>query len=194
MEFVFLHYHSPLNFFDYTSFYLLFLLYLLLIFNYLFRFFIFFLLKRGCDTLSTYRKLVYVFEKSFNFFNKFSNKKKLKNKIMVHLFNMWGYHYPLIIEMYFCTFIKKIMHFIIDIVSMVILCWNNHGCHKHEVPWGCPCTRSYKPQSHGSPNFEIFGTPKFRSLGTKWHLGAGSVAMHKKYYKGESGESPKFGP
>ncbi len=32
------------------------------------------------------------------------------------------------------------------------------------------------------------------SLGTKWHLGAGSVARHKIYYKGEGDASPKFGP
>jgi len=31
----------------------------------------------------------------------------------------------------------------------------------------------------------------FGSLGTKWHLGAGLVAMHKVYYKGEGGGFPQ---
>jgi hypothetical protein len=31
----------------------------------------------------------------------------------------------------------------------------------------------------------------FGSLGTKWHLGAGSMAKHKEYYKGEDGDFPQ---
>jgi len=37
-------------------------------------------------------------------------------------------------------------------------------------------------QSHKSPNFENFET--------KWHLGVGSVARHRKYYKEEGGGFP----
>jgi hypothetical protein len=36
------------------------------------------------------------------------------------------------------------------------------------------------PQSHGNPN-----------SGTKYHLGAGLVAMHKVYYKGGNGGFPQ---
>jgi len=32
----------------------------------------------------------------------------------------------------------------------------------------------------------------FGSPGTKWHLGAGSMANHKIYYKGESGRFPQI--
>ncbi len=44
------------------------------------------------------------------------------------------------------------------------------------------CTQSYGPQSCESPNCENFETPK-----TKWHLGAGPMAKHRVYYKGEDG-------
>jgi hypothetical protein len=37
---------------------------------------------------------------------------------------------------------------------------------------------------------EISGLP-LESVGTKWHLGAGPVAKHKVYYKGESGDFPR---
>ncbi len=39
------------------------------------------------------------------------------------------------------------------------------------------------PQSRGNPNFGDFGI--------KWHLGAGPVAKHKIYYKGERGGFPQ---
>jgi hypothetical protein len=49
-------------------------------------------------------------------------------------------------------------------------------------------------QNHESPNFENLGLPileiwdsQLGSPGTKWHLGAGPVARHKKYYKKECG-------
>jgi hypothetical protein len=44
----------------------------------------------------------------------------------------------------------------------------------------------------GVPILGISGLP-FGSLGTKWHLGAGLVAMDIIYYKGEDGGFPKFG-
>jgi hypothetical protein len=47
------------------------------------------------------------------------------------------------------------------------------------------------PQSCGSPNFGNFGTPT-REPGPKCHLGAGPVARHKIYYKGESGGFPQI--
>jgi len=37
----------------------------------------------------------------------------------------------------------------------------------------------------------ISGLP-LGSLGTKWHLGAGPVARHKVYYKGEGGGFPQI--
>jgi hypothetical protein len=37
----------------------------------------------------------------------------------------------------------------------------------------------------------ISGLP-LGSLGTKWHLGAGLVARHKVYYKGEGGGFPQI--
>jgi hypothetical protein len=43
------------------------------------------------------------------------------------------------------------------------------------------------PQNHENPNFGNFGTPK----GTKYHLGASPVAIHKVYYKGEGGGFPQ---
>jgi len=56
------------------------------------------------------------------------------------------------------------MHFIIDIVSMVILCWSNHVCHKHEVPWGCPCTINFQIYSWHS-KYTCFQT----CTGDIWH-------------------------
>jgi hypothetical protein len=38
---------------------------------------------------------------------------------------------------------------------------------------------------------KVMGPQSHKSLGTKWHLGAGLVAMHKVYYKGESGGFPQ---
>jgi hypothetical protein len=43
------------------------------------------------------------------------------------------------------------------------------------------------PQSYGSLNFGNFET-----LEAKWHLGVGSIVMHKVYYKGEGGVLPQF--
>jgi hypothetical protein len=40
-------------------------------------------------------------------------------------------------------------------------------------------------QSYKNPNFENFGIPNLGVLGQKWHLGAGPMARHKEYYKGE---------
>jgi hypothetical protein len=42
------------------------------------------------------------------------------------------------------------------------------------------------PQSRRSPSCQNFG-----SLGTKWHLGAGPVASHRVYYKGEATNFPQ---
>jgi hypothetical protein len=41
------------------------------------------------------------------------------------------------------------------------------------------------PQSRGMPVVGILGLPN-----TKWHLGAGPVARHIVYYKGEGGGFP----
>ncbi len=42
------------------------------------------------------------------------------------------------------------------------------------------------PQSHESPNFGNFGTPR-----TKCHLDVGLVERHRVYYKGESDAFPQ---
>jgi hypothetical protein len=42
------------------------------------------------------------------------------------------------------------------------------------------------PQSHRSPNFSNFGTPKI-----KCHLDVGFVERHKVYYKGEGDSFPQ---
>jgi hypothetical protein len=44
-------------------------------------------------------------------------------------------------------------------------------------------------QSRGSPNFENFETPTWESLDK--HLGAGLVATHREYYKGEGDGFPQ---
>jgi len=48
----------------------------------------------------------------------------------------------------------------------------------------------WAPKVTGIPTMGISGLP-FGSPRTKWHLGAGLVARHKAYYKGEGGGSPK---
>jgi hypothetical protein len=45
-------------------------------------------------------------------------------------------------------------------------------------------------KSHESP-FREFWDPQHGSLVTKWHLGAGPLARHKEYYKGEGGDFPQ---
>jgi len=45
-------------------------------------------------------------------------------------------------------------------------------------------------QSFESPNFGISGL-SFKSPGTKCHLGAGPMARHIIYYKGEGGDFPQ---
>jgi len=45
-------------------------------------------------------------------------------------------------------------------------------------------------QSHKSPNFGNFRTRTWEAQ-DKRHLGAGPVAIHKKYYKGEGGGFPQ---
>ncbi len=42
------------------------------------------------------------------------------------------------------------------------------------------------PESHGSPNFGNFGTPR-----TKCHLDVDFMERHKVYYKGEGGGFPQ---
>ncbi len=42
------------------------------------------------------------------------------------------------------------------------------------------------PQSHGSPNFGNFGSPR-----TKCHLDVSLMERHKVYYKGEGGGFPE---
>ncbi len=51
--------------------------------------------------------------------------------------------------------------------------------------WAPKITRVLTIEISGPP----FGTP-----GTKWHLGAGPVAMHKVYYKAKAGGFPKSWP
>jgi hypothetical protein len=48
----------------------------------------------------------------------------------------------------------------------------------------------WRPKVVGVPIVGISGLP-FGSPGTKWHLGAGPVARHKIYYKGEGGGFPQ---
>jgi len=48
----------------------------------------------------------------------------------------------------------------------------------------------WAPKVVGVLVVEISRLP-LESVGTKWHLGAGPVAKHKVYYKGESGDFPR---
>jgi hypothetical protein len=48
----------------------------------------------------------------------------------------------------------------------------------------------WAPKVTGAIVVRISGLP-FGSLGTKWHLGAGLVARHKVYYKGEGADFPQ---
>ncbi len=50
-------------------------------------------------------------------------------------------------------------------------------------------TKLWAPKVLGVLTLGILGLP-LRNLGTKWHLGAGSVVRHKVYYKGEGGGFP----
>jgi hypothetical protein len=47
-------------------------------------------------------------------------------------------------------------------------------------------TKLWPTKIGGVPTLGISGLP-FGSPGTKWHLGAGHMAKHKVYYKGEGG-------
>ncbi len=51
-------------------------------------------------------------------------------------------------------------------------------------------TKLWAPKVAGVPTLGILGFPLGGSK-TKWHLGAGLVARHKAYYKGESGGFPQ---
>jgi hypothetical protein len=62
-------------------------------------------------------------------------------------------------------------------------------CLRSHLNWGST-HKVMCPQSCESPNFEYFGT-SLGSPGTKWHLGAGFVARHRVYYKGEGGGFPQ---
>jgi hypothetical protein len=44
--------------------------------------------------------------------------------------------------------------------------------------------RSYEPPKSWEVQFREFRDSQLGSLGTKWHLGFGPVAIHRKYYKG----------
>jgi hypothetical protein len=48
----------------------------------------------------------------------------------------------------------------------------------------------WAPKVAGIPVVEILGLP-LGSFKTKWHLGAGPVARHRVYYKGEGGGFPQ---
>jgi len=50
----------------------------------------------------------------------------------------------------------------------------------------------WAPKTVGVPVVRISGL-SLGSLGTKWHLGAGPMARHIVYYKGEGGGFPKSG-
>jgi len=51
-------------------------------------------------------------------------------------------------------------------------------------------TKLWAPKVVGVPTLEISGLP-LGSPKTKWHLGAGPVARHIVYYKGEGGDFPQ---
>ncbi len=51
-------------------------------------------------------------------------------------------------------------------------------------------TKLWAPKVVKVPTLGILGLP-LESLGTKWHLGVGTMAMHIVYYKGEGGGFPK---
>jgi len=52
-------------------------------------------------------------------------------------------------------------------------------------------TKLSRPKIAKVPNLKISGLP-FGSLETKWHLGAGPLAKHRVYYKGEGGGFPQI--
>jgi len=54
----------------------------------------------------------------------------------------------------------------------------------------CLYVKLWAPKVVGIPVVGISGLP-LGSLETKWHLGAGPVARHKVYYKGEGGGFPQ---
>jgi hypothetical protein len=49
----------------------------------------------------------------------------------------------------------------------------------------------WAPKVMGIPTFGIWRLP-LGNLGTKWHMGAGPVARHRVYYKGEGGGFPQI--
>ncbi len=51
--------------------------------------------------------------------------------------------------------------------------------------------KSYRLSKSREFQFQKFWESQLGSLGTKWHLGARLVAMHRKYYKGEGGGFPQ---
>jgi len=51
-------------------------------------------------------------------------------------------------------------------------------------------TKLWAPKVAGVPTMGILGLP-LGNLVTKWHFGAGPVARHKEYYKGEGGGFPQ---
>jgi hypothetical protein len=68
--------------------------------------------------------------------------------------------------------------------------WRLHLCFRHLIE--VICTKIYGPPKSWESQFRKFWDSQLGSLGTKWHLGVGPVAMHREYYKGEGGDFPKF--
>jgi hypothetical protein len=58
------------------------------------------------------------------------------------------------------------------------------------IPIGGLHAKLWTPKVAGVWTVGILGLP-LESLGTKWYLGAGPVARHRVYYKGEGGGFPK---
>jgi hypothetical protein len=85
---------APFYFFYFILFPLFYLfIYLLLLL--LLVFFPWVLLKKGGDTFSTHEKWSMFIKNHSKEFHNFLGKIYLNNKIMVHLLNVWEYHYPL---------------------------------------------------------------------------------------------------
>jgi hypothetical protein len=74
---------------------------------------------------------------------------------------------------YCCKALDESYNFALDFISI-------KGLH----------TKLWAPKVTRVPTLGISGFP-LESFGTKWHLGAGPVAKHKVYYKGEDGGFPQ---
>jgi hypothetical protein len=63
-------------------------------------------------------------------------------------------------------------------------------CFRPHLNWRSTKKNYGLPKSQESPISGISGPPTWE-FGTKWHLGVGPMARHKKYFKGEGGGFPQ---